>query len=330
MTADVSVNARARKKSPTTPCRKASGTNTTTVVNVVPMTAGARSSAPRADAVSASAPRVAMARDGLDHDDGVVHDEADGDRHSAQRHEVERLVREAHHDEADGQRDGHRRRRHQPRAQIAQKERDDEGAEQDAEDDGVAHAGHRLANQARLVVHRLDGHPGGSEGRSAATAATARSTTSGVLAPGSRATLIPTVSPRGPPMRTRRSLVALGDLRDRTDRDGDAGGGGQDGEVANVGEALRLRVADDRDELPIAIHAADGAEADGGADPVGDIGGGQVEGRRRFGVQDDLDTPAPRRRAPRCGRCRGRWPARVERRTRPARAARADRSPQRR
>ena len=49
----------------------------------------------------------------------------------------------------------------QPRAHVAQEERDDRGAQGDAEEDRVAHARHRFAHEARLVVDRLDRDPVG-------------------------------------------------------------------------------------------------------------------------------------------------------------------------
>ena len=48
---------------------------------------------------------VALAGDGLDHHDGIVDHEADRDRHPAERHEVQRLTRDPHRNEDDGERD---------------------------------------------------------------------------------------------------------------------------------------------------------------------------------------------------------------------------------
>src|SRR5436309_2358170 len=42
-------------------------------------------------------------------------------------------------------------------ADVPQEDGDESGAEDDAEQDGVTHAGHRLAYERRLVVDRLDG-----------------------------------------------------------------------------------------------------------------------------------------------------------------------------
>ena len=65
-----------------------------------------------------------VAVDVLDHDDGVVDDEADGQHHGEEREEVERVAeREQHRADADQrQRDGHDR--HQHRAERAEEEQD--------------------------------------------------------------------------------------------------------------------------------------------------------------------------------------------------------------
>ncbi len=83
------VRARARKKTPVTPSRKARGMNTTTGVRVEP-TSG-RTISPIASRVAVRRLQAAhpLGVDGLDHDDGVVDDEADGRRDASQRHQVE-------------------------------------------------------------------------------------------------------------------------------------------------------------------------------------------------------------------------------------------------
>ncbi len=235
-------------------------------------------------------------------------------------------VREAHEHEADRERDRHGDARDEPRAQIAQKERDHDGAERDAEEDRVAHARHRLADEARLVVDRVDARrpPGGSSA-SAATAPSAPRTTSGVLAPGRRATLMTTVSPRGPPMRTVRS--AAPSTTSAIEPSGTTppvdvvttGISRMSASVFGCASAMTVSCCLPSSARPTAARPSRGLELRR-----------ERGGRRAAATRAPRDRARPRprarrRRAPRCDRRRRRYRARGARRTRRPRVARADR-----
>ena len=93
-TATESVIDSALKNWPTTPDSSPSGANTTTVVSVEP-TIGAISSPVACSTASAPLALAQPAMDVLDHDHGVVDDQADRDRQAAHRHEVDRSRRTA-------------------------------------------------------------------------------------------------------------------------------------------------------------------------------------------------------------------------------------------
>ena len=82
-----------------------------------------------------------MPDDVLDHDDGVVDDEADRDRERHQGQIVEAVAQHVHHGECadDGYR--HRNRGNDGRPKLAQEERDDANDEGDRQQQGEAHVG---------------------------------------------------------------------------------------------------------------------------------------------------------------------------------------------
>ena len=149
------VTASARKNAPVTPVIEISGRNTTIGVMVDP-TSGTRISSDRAaDGLGAALPGIAMHHDVLDHHDRVVDHQADRGGQAAERHQVEALAEHAQRDEGD--RDG--RRNHQPgdqrRAPVAQEQHHDQRGQNQADEDGVAHAVDRIVDQIRLIVERL-------------------------------------------------------------------------------------------------------------------------------------------------------------------------------
>ena len=68
----------------------------------------------------------------FDHHDGRVHEHADGQRQSAQRHDVRADVQVVHGNEGREHGDGQRQDGHQRRAEVKEKDDDDE-----ADDDGL-------------------------------------------------------------------------------------------------------------------------------------------------------------------------------------------------
>ncbi len=81
---------------------------------------------------------VAVEDDVFDDYDGVVDDETDGGCETAEGHQVEALAGELEEDEGDQYGDG--------RTPVAEKDDDDDGGEDDADEDGVAHAGDAVAD----------------------------------------------------------------------------------------------------------------------------------------------------------------------------------------
>ena len=94
----------------------------------------------------------------LDDDDRVVDDEADGGGEAAECHQVEALAERAQHDERDGECRGNDHAGDERRATVAQEQHHDQRREDQADDDGIAHAGDRIVHQVRLIVEGLQHH----------------------------------------------------------------------------------------------------------------------------------------------------------------------------
>ena len=97
----------------------------------------------------------------LHNDDCVIDHQSDGHCHATERHKIESLVRQPHGKEGYGEGHGHGARCDGPGTQVSQEQRDDPGAQHNAEQDGVTNARHRLSNKVRLVIDRIDGHAWG-------------------------------------------------------------------------------------------------------------------------------------------------------------------------
>ena len=104
----------------------------------------------------AGLPLGQMPRDVLDHDHGIIDDQADGHGQAAQRHQVERVSGQVEEDEADDEAQRDRERGDQGRSQALEEHQEDGNAHQTADDDGVADVGDRRADQQPLVVDRMD------------------------------------------------------------------------------------------------------------------------------------------------------------------------------
>ena len=94
--------------------------------------------------------------DVLDDDDGIVDHEADRRRHTAERHQIEAQPDDPHRHERDQDRDRDDERGHEGRPPVAEEAVEDGHGEDEADEDGVAHRGHRAADEQRLVVVRTN------------------------------------------------------------------------------------------------------------------------------------------------------------------------------
>ena len=112
-----------------------------------------------ADRFGARLAGVAVQHDVLHHHDGVVDDQPDGRGQAAEGHQVEGLVQQAERDEGDRDGDRDDEPRDQRRAPVAQEQHHDAGGEDQADQDGVAHAVDGFVDEFGLVVEgpQLDG-----------------------------------------------------------------------------------------------------------------------------------------------------------------------------
>ena len=105
--ATVTVTANSRNSRPTMPPISSSGMNTATSERLIETMVKPISPAPLSAASSGVSPVLDMADDVLQHDDRIVHHEADGDRQPHQRQVVEAVAEQIHHRERPGQRQRH-------------------------------------------------------------------------------------------------------------------------------------------------------------------------------------------------------------------------------
>ncbi len=94
--------------------------------------------------------------DVFDHHHRIVDHQADGDRHPAHRHQVDRLAEQPHDEE---RRDDSQRQcacGHGGEPPVAQEQEQDDDGEGGADEDGVAHVGDRALDELREVVGLLD------------------------------------------------------------------------------------------------------------------------------------------------------------------------------
>src|SRR4029077_4474638 len=106
------------------------------------------------DGLSTTLPGVAVQNDVFDDDDGVVDDQADCGRETTQGHQVEAFAEDLQRNE------GHENRYRDDEsgddrgAPVAQEDDEDDRGEDQAEQDGVAHAPDRLPDDDGLIVER--------------------------------------------------------------------------------------------------------------------------------------------------------------------------------
>ncbi len=101
---------------------------------------------------------VEMEDDVFDDNDGVVDDETNGRGEAAEGHEVEALADGPERKDGDGDGDGDDETRDEGGAPATQEEEEDDACEDEADEDGVAHAADAVANDFRLVVVGLEVH----------------------------------------------------------------------------------------------------------------------------------------------------------------------------
>ena len=90
----------------------------------------------------------------------VIDHQPDGDRHRAERHQVERLPSQGHHEHRDGEGQRDRRCADRGDACVPQEEEQHDHGECGANQHRVAYRVDRLPDQRRLIVERLEMHAG--------------------------------------------------------------------------------------------------------------------------------------------------------------------------
>ena len=151
------VTANWRNNSPEMPGMKATGTNTESSTSVIAMI-GAVISRHRAFG------RVGRRKFGmllhdpldiLDHDDGVVDDDADGEHDGEQRYRIGRVADREQRDERADQADRHRQGRDQRGADAAEEQKDDEHDQNESLDQRLLHLVDGVGHERRGIVGDL-------------------------------------------------------------------------------------------------------------------------------------------------------------------------------
>ncbi len=151
-TAMVSVSANSRNMRPTSPVMNSSGMNTAISDSVSEITVKPISRAPRNAASIGVFAVLHMANDVLDHDDGVVDDEAGADGQRHQRQIVEREAAEPHHAEGRDQRQRQCDAGDDGGADGAQEDQHDQHDQHDAEHQRELHVVDRGADGVGAVI----------------------------------------------------------------------------------------------------------------------------------------------------------------------------------
>ena len=99
-----------------------------------------------------------MTDDVLGDNDGIVDDQTDGNRHRAERHQVERLADQIHGEDADGQRQRNRGGADRGNTGVMEEQQQDDHRQYRPDDHRVAHGFHRVAHEGALIVNRLQCH----------------------------------------------------------------------------------------------------------------------------------------------------------------------------
>ena len=110
------------------------GTNTMQMQSVETSAGTAICAAPSRMACTISLPCVKVAVDVFDFDGGVVHQDADGERQAAERHDVDGFAQRAEDDDRGENRERNRDRDDQRAAPASQEEQDHEAGEAGGDD----------------------------------------------------------------------------------------------------------------------------------------------------------------------------------------------------
>ena len=143
------------------------GMNTATSDSVIERMVKPISREPSSAACSGGFPFSMWRYDVLEHDDGVVHDEADRERERHQREVVEAVAEAVHHREGADHRHRQRQARDDRGGQVAQEEEDDQHDQHQRQQQRELHVLDRVADGLRAVVEDVRVRPRpGSCGRS--------------------------------------------------------------------------------------------------------------------------------------------------------------------
>ena len=150
------VTARARKNVPVTPVIEIKGRKTTTGVTVEPIRGTVISRQCAMDGLQPAFAGIAVQHDVFDDHDGIVDHQPDGCGQPAQRHQVETLAQEFERDEGHQNRDRNDQSGDDRCSPVAQEDHQDDGGQNQAQQNGIAHALDGIADDDGLVVERLD------------------------------------------------------------------------------------------------------------------------------------------------------------------------------
>ncbi|MNX81615.1 hypothetical protein D3C86_1133070 [compost metagenome] len=180
----------------------------------------------------------------LDHDDGGIHQDAHGDRHPAQAHDVAGDAELAHQDEAHQHRDGHREDDDESRADVEEEEQHHQADDDRLLDQRLFEGIDGALDEVRAVIGRMDAHARGQallqldqlrldpvDDRLGVLAVAHHDDAADDLA---LAVLVEDPAPR---------LGAQLDAPHVRDRHGDAAGGGLDDDLLKIGSALDVAPA---------------------------------------------------------------------------------------
>ena len=234
-----------------------------------------------------------MEDDVFDDHDGVVDDETDGGCETTEGHQVEALAGDIEEDEGDQYGDGYDEAGDERGTPVAQEDDDDDGGEDDADQDGVAHAGDAVADQLRLVVEGLEVDAGRKVGLEAhdlggdligdldgvAGGLAGDVQQDGGLAVGANHGV--------------DGLDSVLDVGNIGDFDGNAGGAVLDDDLSKLFDAVDLGADEAEDELMVGFVEAGGVEQVGGVDGVDEIGDGDAGEQQFCGVGSDRVLRAP-------------------------------------
>ena len=152
--ATLRVTANSRNSRPTMPPISRMGMNTAISEMLMESTVKPISREPFSAASIGRHARFEIARDVLDHHDGVVHHEAGGDGQRHQREIVERVTEQIHHPEGADERQRHGDAGNERGPDAAQKDEDDQDHQSDGDHQGDFDVVHRGADGRGAVESR--------------------------------------------------------------------------------------------------------------------------------------------------------------------------------